>query len=130
MNVELKNKIRDELNRAFTHCGEADAEVLNEKVENELETLTCFMVGSDPNVIHTDKGEMTGYVVNIAVGSGAAKGEIVALEMIVTKNEIVYVIHSHTSIKPDGRKPGDRKMITNESNRVVELTDVNPAIFY
>jgi hypothetical protein len=129
MTNELKNQIRNELHKAFAYCGETDAVILNNRVEDELETLMCFMVGSNPDVVQTDKGELTGYLVNIAVGSGKSNGEIVALQMIVAKNEIYYILHSHITVKPDGWKPGDKKMIENESNRVVELTDIDAATF-
>ena len=89
----------------------------------------CVMAGSDPVTIQTDKGDMTGYLVNITVGSGAAKDEIVALDMVVTKDNIHYVINSYIATKPDGWKTGDKQIINNESNRVVALVDVDPATF-
>lgn len=129
MTAEMKNKIRNELNNAYVHMGETDVEYLNEKVEEDLETLMCFMAGSDPVAINTDKGELVGYVVNVAVGASETKDQVVALNMIITKTNICYVINSYIATKPAEWKPGNKKMISNESNRIVELADVDPAIF-
>lgn len=129
MTIELKNKIKNELYRAFTYCGEDDADILDERVENELDTLMCFMAGSDPDIILTDNGELTGYLVDIAVANGATEDDVVALQMLITKNSIRYIINSYTAVKPDGWLPGDRKRIENEHNRVVNLEEVDVSIF-
>ena len=129
MTTNMKNKIRNELNKAFAHFGETNSDILNEKVENELDTLACFMAGSDPETVCTDQGDFTGYLINIEVANGANTNEVVALQMLVAENDIYYIMHSFTAVKPEGWKPGDRKLITNQANYLVALDDVDPAIF-
>jgi hypothetical protein len=128
MTTELKNKIKAELHKAFTHCGETDANILNDKVEAELDTLMCLMAGVDPEVVHTDVGDLTGYLVDIAVASKNGR-DVVALQMIVTRDDLRYIINSYTMVKPEGWTPDDDLVIENECNRVVTLNDVDAAMF-
>jgi hypothetical protein len=129
MTNELKNKIKNELYKAFAHCGETENEILADKVENELDTLLCVMAGTDPQTIQTDNGALIGYIVDIAVTDGPAKDEVVTLQMVIAKNDIKYIINSYTVIKSEAWEPGDKIQIENELNRVVKLTDVDPVIF-
>lgn len=130
MTVELKNKIKNELNRAFSYMGEIDHETLDEKVESELDTLMCLMVGSEPDVIHTITGDITGYIVDIATTADNATNNIIALQMVITKDSICYVLNSYTATRPDGWEPGDAHNICNELNRIVNLDDIDPTMFY
>jgi hypothetical protein len=123
------DRIRSELRNAFSHCGETDPIVLDEKVENALDTLMCFMASSDPEVVHTDKGDLTGYVTDLAVTSGGTENTTVALQMIVTKDAIHYLMNSYESNKLDDWNEGDPIPVENEINRLVELDEIDVAIF-
>lgn len=130
MTIEFKNTIKNELYRAFSHFGEPDQEILDEKVEIEMDNLMSFMGTSDPDVIQTDKGELTGYLVDIAVSSGLVDNERVVLQMVVGDNTIDYIINSYIVVKTDDWQPGDRFTVENEHNKLVNLEDVKPSTFY
>jgi hypothetical protein len=110
------------MRKAFAYCGETDNAAIDERVDTELDTLMCLMAGSTPEVIVTDKGTVTGYVIDIAVTNGATNNEIVALRMVVGEDDINYVINSYTTT-------GDDFVIKNEHNRLVCLEEVNADIF-
>ena len=129
MTEEFKIEIKKELHRAFTHLGETDEEMINERIDDEIETLMCFMAGSAPVHVDTDQGRIIGYLIDLAVTTGALNDDVVALQMVVAHNKLHYVINSYTVIKPEGWQYGDDFETANETNKLVSLYDVNPQMF-
>jgi hypothetical protein len=128
MTTEMNTKIKTAMVKAYTYLGETDAEFIAEKVDNELDTLNCLMIGADPNVVHTNVGDLTGYLVDIAVAS-ADGVNVTALQLLVAEHDVHYIVNTYTLVKSEDWTPDDDLCIENESNRVVDLSEVDVSVF-
>ena len=127
MIAELNNKIKVAMIAAYAHLGETDAEFVTEKIDNELDTLNSLMVGSIPDVIHTDVGDLTGYLVDIAI---AADGDnVTALQLLVTDSDVHYIMNTYTLSNPESQNADDVVIVENEQNRVISLDSIDVSLF-
>ena len=143
MKTELKVKVENELKRAYAHFGEYDDELMQERATEEVETLACRIAGTAPKTINVDGEMLVGYAIDVELaayvpektenvirnGKSCTREQVKVLELVVTKTDLVYVVHTYDTYKPDGWMFGDDFECDNETYKRVELEDIDVLSF-
>ena len=129
MSNELKNKIKNELNKALVFFGETDEEILNERIENDVDTLMCVMASSDPEEINTKNGALVGYPIDVVANYNDQTSRMTIVQLVVTKDNLCYVLNSYDVEKPEGWTPDGNVQYKNEESLIVSLEMINTKLF-
>ncbi len=143
MKNELRTKVENELKKAYAYFGEYDEELMRERAAEEVETLACRIKGTAPETINVGNEKLIGYTIDVELasynpeatenvvrnGKTYTKEQIKVLELVVTKSELVYVIHTYDTYKPEDWVFGDDFECDNEIYERVNLEDVDVATF-
>ena len=122
--------IRNKLRKAYKHFGETDAEIVEEKVEEQIQLMKCLKAAEMPDTIQTNMGPMTGYIVDIVSNMSQEDNKVYAVQLILTiDSKLYYLFNSYEIVRKDSWTSVEDEEYLNETYKIVELENVPKELF-